>query len=321
MTTDNMQEETPSTLPAEPTPAEPVKKKRTGLIVSLVVAGVLLVGGGTAFYFVKASQADEKEQTAYDLLENNYDIQDFEDFLTNYPESSYAADVEERMRKLKNMQDSWNNICTNGRQSDFVSFKERFSDERYDKMCDDKIDSLDWVDAQRLNTKEAYSNYLTLHPNGRYAAEASMAQSTTERFSVDEMEKMEVARVLESFFQAFSQNDEPGICAYITPVMDTFLSQKQVTKAEVVKTIGNMFTDEIINCTFTTNNDFIVTKVAGNDGGTDYKVDFSVDQRIERSNPGKTFGSYTATAFLNAQFQIKALTMTEVSRQTSSENN
>ena len=64
MTTDNMQEETPSTRPAEPIPAEPVKKKRTGLIVSLVVAGVLLVGGGTAFYFVKASQADEKEQTA-----------------------------------------------------------------------------------------------------------------------------------------------------------------------------------------------------------------------------------------------------------------
>lgn len=320
MTTDNMQEETPLTNQARQTPAEPVKRKRTGLIAGLVVAGVLLAGGGAAFYLLKASQAGEKEQTAYDLLENNYDIEDFEDFLTNYPESSHTAEVEERMRKLRNMQESWNNICNNGRQSDFVNFKERFEDERYDKMCDDKIDSLDWVDAQRINTEEAYRNYLAVHPNGRYVSEASIAQSTTERFSVDETEKMEVARVLESFFQAFSQNDEPTICAHITPVMDTFLSQRQVTKADVVKTIGNMFTDEIINCTFTTNNDFIVTKVAGNDGGTDYKVDFSVDQRIERSNPGKTFGSYTATAFLNEQFQIKALTMTEVSRQTSSEN-
>ena len=47
MTTDNMQEETPSTQPAGQTPQEPVKKKLTVLIVSLVVSFVLLAGCGT----------------------------------------------------------------------------------------------------------------------------------------------------------------------------------------------------------------------------------------------------------------------------------
>ena len=51
------------------------------------------------------------------------------------------------------------------------------------------------------------------------------------------------------------------------------------------------------------------------DGKVAYKVSFSVDQHIQRSGEGKTFGSYTANATLTGEFKLSALTLKEISRQ------
>lgn len=290
------------------------KGKKTTIVVCSIIAVVLLMGGAAAWFFYTAQKNAENEHTDYEILENNYDTADYEKFLEQYPNSEHAAEVTERLARLKSMAAAWAAIDLSGSKTDFVSFKNRYRDERYDLMCDMKIDSLDWVEAGRIGTERAYMFYLSLHPDGRYATDAAIAAGTIRGSKPDLAECAQIEETLNHFFAGFSQNDEEAYCPFIAPVMTQFLQKKNATKADVVQIIGGMFNEHITGCTFILNGDYDITKVQTLEGDDTYRVAFSVDQRIERDNEGKTFGSYTATAELNAQFMLTALTMKEVSR-------
>lgn len=293
----------------------PEKKGNKKTVIACCIVAILLIGGGAAaWFFYTAGKNAENEQTAYEILENNYDTADYEAFLEQYPNSEHVAEVSERLARLKSMAAAWAAIDLSGSKTDFVSFKNRYRDERYDRMCDMKIDSLDWVEAERVGTERAYQFYLGLHPEGRYATEAAIAAGTIRGSKPDMAEREQIAETLGGFFSGFGENDEKAYCMYIAPVMTQFLQKKNATKADVVQIIGDMFNEHILNCMFILNGDYDITKVQTMEGDDTYRVSFSVDQRIERDNEGKTFGSYTATAELNAQFMLTALTMKEVSR-------
>lgn len=291
------------------------KKNRKGYIVAAIVAAIAVVAAGIGYAVYAMNKAAEQEAGAYAILEGNYDLADFEQYLEDYPDGEHAPLVRERLEKLKEMAAQWEAIDLKGRQADFANFKRRYQDAHYDQLCDMKIDSLDWSDAQRLNTSEAYAIYLRVHPDGRYVSEAIVVASTIATNEVADEEREALEGALQGFFKAFGDNDEEAVCTFIPPVMAQFLSKPNATKADVVGSIGKMFNEHIKGCTFTLNNDFRITKQPAADGTIVYKVDFSVDQRIERDNEGKTFGSYTATAELNSLYKITALTMKEVSKQ------
>lgn len=303
-------------IPEIPAPLQAPKKKgkKKTVIVCCIIAAVLLAGGAAAWFFYTAQQNAENERTAYDILENNYDMADYEAFLEQYPHSEHAHEVTERLARLKSMAAAWAVIELSGSKTDFVSFKNRYHDNRYDRMCDMKIDSLDWVEAGRIGTESAYQLYLRLHPDGRYASDAAIAAGTIRGSKPDEAERENITETLGSFFAGFGENNEEAYCPYIAPLMTQFLHKQNATKADVVEIISGMFNEHILNCTFILNGDFDITKVQTMEGDDTYRVTFSVDQRIERDNEGKTFGSYTATAELNAQYRITVLTMKEISR-------
>jgi len=308
-------QEQPVTETATPQQTPEKKGNKKAVVACSLIALVLIVGGAVAWFFYTAHKNAENELTAYEILENNYNMADYEDFLARYPQSERAAEVSERLTRLKSMAAAWESINLSGSKNDFVGFKNRFRDAHYDQLCDLKLDSLDWVEANHAGTEEAFQLYLRLHPDGRYAADASIAASNIQGSRADEEERLQIAAALSGFFSAFGHNDEMAYCTFIAPVMKQFLQKKDATKADVVQIIGGMFNEHISDCKFTLNNDYEITKQQSETGQYVYRVAFSVDQHIERDNEGKTFGSYTAVAELNAQFKITALTLKEVSRQ------
>lgn len=146
---------------------------------TLILAGILLFGVGMlAGYLLRGfvSTGQQTEEYTYQSLEQNYNPEDYENFLSRYPDSPHAAEVSQRLEKLKSMLTEWAQIETMGSAGDFMNFKANYDDPRYNRLCDIKIDSLDWVLALRLNTREAYDTYLHKHADGNYAAEASVAR-------------------------------------------------------------------------------------------------------------------------------------------------
>lgn len=294
-----------------PPPIPP--KKHTWLYI--LVVGIILaaiVGLGAVYYFYQSSQSEDK---AYVMLEGNENVQDYEDYLKNYPNGPHAEEVRQRLEELKTMYADWTRIQNSEYATDFERFKESHPTSTLVKQADMKIDSLDWVTAQKLNTPEAMEEYLDKHPEGRYISEAGIAQNELANTQVSDAERQGISESLNGFFQAFANNDEASLFTYITPTMTQFLSKRNATKADVGNIVKNTYSEDIENCSFVLNNDYQITKSVSSDGKVAYKVSFSVDQHIQRSGEGKTFGSYTANATLTGEFKLSALTLKEISRQ------
>lgn len=288
-------------------------KTRIIVIIICIVVGLLLIGGAT--YFVVAKNSSNEEQLAYEILENNDNPQDYQDFLDKYPNSEYSDDVRQRLEKLNAMISKWNSIALSDNVNDFISFKNSYADaQQYTRLCDIKIDSLDFVTAQRLGSNEAYQRYLDVHPDGRYASEASIAQGSLRDQEVSEETRQQIVTVITDFYKGFSEQDENSICSNIASVMNTFLHKHNVSKSAVLNTISAMFNEHIQSCQFSVNRDLSITRQidSANGGVSNYVVTFSVDQHIERDNEGKTFGQYKCKAVINEQMLITSLTMDEI---------
>ena len=292
----------------------PVPPKKHTWVYILVVGIILaaIVGLGAVYYFYQSSQSEDK---AYVMLEGNENVQDYEDYLKNYPNGPHAEEVRQRLEELKTMYADWTRIQNSEYATDFERFKESHPTSTLVKQADMKIDSLDWVTAQKLNTPEAIEEYLDKHPEGRYISEAGIAQNELANTQVSDAERQGISESLNGFFQAFANNDEASLFTYITPTMTQFLSKRNATKADVGNIVKNTYSEDIENCSFVLNNDYQITKSVSSDGKVAYKVSFSVDQHIQRSGEGKTFGSYTANATLTGDLKLSALTLKEISRQ------
>ena len=299
--------------PGFPGGQPPVRKKRNPWIYVIIALCILIpaaVAGG--FYFYLNQQVSEQE--AYELLNNNETIEDYENYLNRYPSSHHADEVRERLQKLRTMYVDWQRIANSSYASDFERFRENYPQSLLVKQCELKIDSLDWETAKKLNTPEALADYMEKHPDGRYAQDASQVQNTLEKSIVTPEERSQISSAFHGFFQAFGENDNASLFTYITPTMTQFLSKKNATKADVGDIINRTYSSDIENCSFVVNDDYQIKKAVDEQGNTTYTVSFSVDQHIERTGEGKTFGSYTVNATLNGEMKISSLTMKEISR-------
>lgn len=288
---------------------QPKNNKKRNWIIATIVILLLIIGG--ASYYIISSNAASQEEMAYEVLENNDNPQDYRDFLEKYPNSEHANEVRQRLNTLEAMLSKWQSISLSDNVNDFINFKNTYSDIQYGRLCDIKIDSLDYITAQKLGTPEAFQRYLDAHPDGRYASEASIAQGTLRDQEVSDDERIQIMNIVTDFYNGFAAQDESKICTNIASTMKTFLHQHNASKATVLSTIQGMFNEHIQSVQFTVNRDFQIKK---NSNGS-YIATFSVDQHIERDNEGKTFGQYKCSAEIDPQLLIISLTMDEISRQ------
>lgn len=285
--------------------------------IPYIVTGLLLalIFGGCAFYFIQHSNQEQHEANAYKMLELNNNPEDYRKFLESYPESTRAAEVNKRLKALEIMLEAWRNISLSGNVNDFIAFNNQYDNALYNHLCNIKIDSLDYIRAQRIGTTDAYSHYLDIHPDGLYASEASIAQGNLQALEVTTEEQEQVITVINDFFHGFETADETLICPNITAVMERFLNQENATKATVMSTINDMFNKNIKGCHFIVNRDINIVRQNSAENQGFLQATFTVDLHIERNNKGKTFGSYKCIAELTPQMLMNSLIMQEISKQ------
>lgn len=151
-------------------------KKKTRYI--LILLGILLFAagfGGGYFMHKYLAGGTLGEQYAYEALDEDYSLADYDSFLADYPQSPRVAEVKQRREKVRAMLEEWKQLEEIGTIGDFLNFKANFNETRFNRLCDLKIDSLEWANALKANTETAYEVYMRKHPDGTYAAEASVA--------------------------------------------------------------------------------------------------------------------------------------------------
>ena len=172
-----------------------------------------------------------------------------------------------------------------------------------------KIDSLDWVAAQKENTTEAYQKYITEHQDGSYYDEARSNFEQLEAQKVTTEDRLVVSQLFTTYFNALAQMDESALSSTLAPVLTSFLHRQNATKEDVRQYMEKLHEADITKMDFTPG-DWSIEKKGEGDGRFSYNVNFTVAQHMERTEEGReTRAVYKVTAQVSPEGRITELNM------------
>lgn len=167
-TADTPADQAPDGLPTPP-------KKGGGTPWWLLILGILLIAIGGFFYWENMNQ-EEAEEQAYGLLENCNDPLNYEDFIARFPSSKHIEDVRARLQELQREDAAWLEISSKLSAKELQDFVDQHPTSPYRKAALQKIDSIDWREADRRGTAAAYDAYINKHDNGEFLDQAFSAR-------------------------------------------------------------------------------------------------------------------------------------------------
>ncbi|MBR1651993.1 MAG: hypothetical protein IJ692_07945 [Alloprevotella sp.] len=287
-------------------------RRRKGRVMGYLFTFLLgaAAGCGASYYFLLQAQRDDAaEQRAFQALENSNDSADFRAFLERFPDSGYAADVRRRMEQLSAMEEAWRRIAASQNPGDFNTFKSRFHHPYYDKLCDVKVDSIDWKVAVRDSTVASFEHYMAIHPDGIFYAEATFAARQAEKREISDAEREMVISTLDGFMSLLGRGDTETIIGYLPDVMDQFLEKHMATRGDVVLMVEKMFGGDVRECTFSRTGDVEIQKriLAGKPAysvRTTYTGDISLN-----GGDGSRHKTYNVKADVGEGHLVRSLTM------------
>lgn len=285
------------------------KRSMTIPIVAGVVAVIAVLVG---LYFYNNVQ-DRNELDAYENAMSCSEAAVLQNYLDMYADAPQAHrdSIMAHLALLKKVDSDWDDAMVNNTRSAFENYLRVHPESVHKTEALLKLDSIDWAFAAEADTPEAYSKYVADHADGMHIDEARLKLEKLEKSIIAEDEKLMVTSVLTSFFNALGNNDEEALTMSIDVVLNSFLHKAGATKADVISYMKRIHSPEdITGIVFRMNNDWKIEKIDLGEGECSYVVDFSVDEKIQRTDESKeTFSSYKVNAKVSNHGKITDLNM------------
>ena len=152
-----------------PTPPKDPKKKSSPWWL-LVLAIVIVAVGGFFYFSYQLHEATEEKD--YESLKGCTEIENYQDFINRYPESRHIENVRSRLKELQRIENEWRSACNAKDSHQLQEFIDQNPTSIHKSTALFKIDSLDWVEADRKGTAAAYNLYIERHEDGEHIDQA-----------------------------------------------------------------------------------------------------------------------------------------------------
>ena len=157
----------PSTDGTSPTPP---KKEKSSPWWLLALAIVMVAVGGFFYFSYRMHEATEEKD--YESLKNCTEIENYQDFINRYPESRHIENVRSRLKELQRIENEWRSACNAKDSRQLQDFIDQNPTSVHKSAALFKIDSLDWIEADRKGTAAAYNLYIERHEDGEHIGQA-----------------------------------------------------------------------------------------------------------------------------------------------------
>lgn len=308
-----VQPEQTVTTKAEPETVRPRKRNRSwiALLVAFVIA-LIVVFLGIYFY---QNTLKENEMRAYENAIMSGEpavLQNFLDMYTDAP-AVHRDSVSAHLEALKKIDSDWTNAALSGSKAQIENYMKMHPQSIHCVEAKIMIDSLDWMAALAADNSEAYSTYLRDHEDGAHYDEAHARFQQLEALKVTADDKRMVSQLFTNFYGALARGDEALLTSTLAPVLTSFLHREQASKSDVILYMNKIHEENIIQMTFTPNNDWSIKKQPLDNDSYKYLVDFTVDQRVNRTDESKErFCTYKVQATISPDCKIEELNMKKI---------
>ncbi len=293
-------------------PEEKAKKKSTfwRILFTLLLLGLLGYGGyeGYVYYTNYTQQLEEKQRFEDLALLTNPDF--YRQFLNDYPESIYRAEVESRLQTLLNEDKAWEKTLQSGTKESIIAYMKAYPASLNVRKCQQMIDSIDWALASTAGTEEAVNAYLEEHPEGMYTNEAVEYKKKLDKQKTTPEESEAVAAIVTEFLTTTLPGmDKATIENAIASPMQSFCGTPKATAQTIVKFIKAKHTKDVSEVKYVLSASLTVFREKLYDNTTGYRTEFPLKEIITHKT-GKqktTEKSYIATCLLNGSMKIVML--------------
>ena len=300
-------------------PEAPKKKNHKSLWATLIVALVIALGVTFVGYYFYQHTQRQNEQYAYENAIQSSEpavLQNFLDIYTDAPQA-HRDSVTAHLEVLKQIDLEWTNALATRSKSAMLKYIQLHPNSIHVTEAKLVVDSLDWIQAANTNTLESYKTYMETHSDGLHYDDAKMNyDKLNERVVTPEEEQM-ISQLFNSYFNSLAKDDENSLLATLGTVMHTFFNRQNVTKSDVVQYMKKLHeAADITGMNFLLNNDWKIDKIENIDTGElEYAVTFSVDQRIDRTDPDQErLATYKVSAKVSPEGKIVDLNMKKVAK-------
>ena len=313
------------------TPNPPAKKRATGtiLIVSLVI---LALAGAAVWYLFFRGGSDTDERTAYDNIiryENTNQLDSLSEALNDYfdtynSDAFHYSQLKDLHDRFFTERDDWQAIKENLSVEAVRQFLYVHPDGFYLSEANRKLDSLSYVDACAINTREAYEHYLDQFSQGKFAAEARKQISELDNEELTIEEKTAVKEALTTHFDALGDNDKGTIASTLAEEINSYIGKANPELEDIYAYMSNMHSSGRM-IVFNVKNANITKVNTGN--RSIYNVQFSLEEETyargshhtldtesgsltEDEKPAATdVKTFSGTAVLNESMKITSLVL------------
>ena len=291
----------------------PSGRKRSWIawLVALILALIMVCIG---FWYYQRTQ-QENELRAYENAIRSSEPAVLQNFLDVYADATQAHrdSIEWRLHQLKQVDKDWTHAVLSGSKAELERYMKLYPSSVHIVEAQIKIDSLDWLTAMQENTAEAYQTYIKAHEDGAHYDEALAKFERLEAAKVNTDDKRVIAELFATYFTALAKIDEVNLSLTLPPVLNSFLHKANATKSDVIQYMNRIHEPDVLQMQFILNNDWKIQKAETEDGQYDYTVEFSVDQKMDRSDESKErFVSYKVQAKVSPEYKITDLNMKKI---------
>lgn len=302
-------------------PAQPVAEKKGGhgILATLVVALVIALGISFVGYYFYQHTQQQNEQYAYDNAINSSEpavLQNFLDIYTNASQE-HRDSVAAHLERLKQIDLEWANTVKSGSKTALLKYMQLHPTSIHVTEARLLVDSLDWIQAANTNTLESYKTYMEAHGDGMHYDDAKMNYDKLNERIVTPAEEQMISQLFNNYFSSLAKDDESSLLSTLGTVIHTFFNRQDVTKADVIQYMKKLHEAADINgMNFLLNNDWKIDKIENIETGEmEYAVTFSVDQRIDRTDPTQErLATYKVSARVSPDGKIVDMNMKKVAK-------
>ena len=283
-------------------------KKFFLLLLFLIVAGV------ACWWFLLRDTRNYSEDETWSLIthyqntdqpDSLYDMLNY--YQSQFSDGRYNTEVSTLLSRFEIERDELNSIlksnCTIKNVDTYVyAHPQGF----FRTKALNILDSLEFADAQKHDTPDAYHEYLGKYPNGRFRsqAQAELAEAEADNL-VTEEEKNAVAEVIKRHFQAIENNDTIDIVETVAENLSSYIGKQNSTEQDVIKYLKH--TNEGKNVKKFKTSEYDISKVV-TAGIPIYNVRFALNEQINPDDSlHRRVRDFKGTAIVNSKKKITAL--------------
>lgn len=291
---------------------EKAKKSYATLIISFL-AVVLLCGVFAYFYMDKVQQNEENKKYEQAMLSTN--PLELQEYLNQYRgvNQEHTDSINAHLAALMQVDTDWSNAVVSGTRDAIEQYLKQHPDSPHKADAMNKLDSMDFIIAQKGNSMDSYQKYLQQHPDGKYSDQAKNEMDGIKMKQVQPEEAQMVKGIFRRFFQSVNSRNEDGMLATVSDLLTSFLGKSSAHKADVALFLQKIYKSDITNMNWHIIDDYVINKRDVGNGEYEFDVKFTAEQNIERSDPSQPkYNKYTITGTVGTEGKISQLNMTKL---------